>query len=93
MAQRLSDDVSGGGKVLYWGGNGIFRQVVFARDGRSMTTGSSAVTPGPTARNRGRYWASPTTSATTAFTRSAAAMSSTSRRTDSWPAWSLERER
>ena len=42
MAQRLSDYLAGGGRVLYWGGNGVFRQVNFAADGRSMTTGSSS---------------------------------------------------
>ena len=41
MAQRLLDYVAGGGRLLYWGGNGIFRQVEFADDGRSMTTGST----------------------------------------------------
>jgi hypothetical protein len=41
MAQRLADYVSNGGKVLYWGGNGIFRQAIFAPDGRAMTTGNS----------------------------------------------------
>jgi hypothetical protein len=34
--------VAGGGKLLYLGGNGIFRQVRFDGDGRAMTTGSSA---------------------------------------------------
>jgi hypothetical protein len=41
MAQRLADYVAGGGRLLYWGGNGIFRQVEFAGDGAAMTTGSS----------------------------------------------------
>ncbi len=39
MAQRLSDYLAGGGNLLYWGGNGIFRQVQFADDGSAMTTG------------------------------------------------------
>ncbi len=41
MAQQLADYVAGGGRLLYWGGNGIFRQVQFADGGRSMITGSS----------------------------------------------------
>jgi N,N-dimethylformamidase len=43
MALRLSDYVRAGGKVMYWGGNGIFRQVIFpTAEGRSMTTGSTS---------------------------------------------------
>lgn len=40
MAQRLKDYVAGGGRVLYLGGNGIFRNTTFAADGSAMTTGS-----------------------------------------------------
>jgi N,N-dimethylformamidase beta subunit-like protein/tachylectin len=42
MAQKLKAYVDGGGRVLYLGGNGIFRNVTFAADGSSMTTGSAA---------------------------------------------------
>jgi hypothetical protein len=41
MAQRLADFVDGGGRVLYWGGNGIFRDVRYAPGCSAMTTGSS----------------------------------------------------
>jgi len=40
MAARLSDYVATGGRVLYLGGNGVFRKIEFAPDGRSMTAGS-----------------------------------------------------
>jgi hypothetical protein len=40
MAQRLKDYVAAGGRVLYLGGNGIFRRVTFSADGSTMTTGS-----------------------------------------------------
>jgi hypothetical protein len=41
MARSLERYVSRGGRVLYWGGNGVFRHVEMAGNGTSMVTGSS----------------------------------------------------